>query len=60
MFLGPAGTGKFTSSLRSRDNADGKKIDRVILSRPAVEAGEKLDFFWRHERKSRSLFKTFV
>ena len=33
-----------------------KKVERVILSRPAVEAGEKLGFLtWRYERKSRSV-----
>ena len=33
-----------------------KKIDRVILSRPAVEAGEKLGFLpGDYERKSRSI-----
>ena len=45
MSLGPAGTGKsYLSSICWCKNIDGKKIDRVILSRPAVEAGEKLGF----------------
>ena len=35
---------KFFGSIRSNYIIDGKKIDRVILSRPAVEAGEKLGF----------------
>ena len=43
--MGPAGTGKkFFSSIRGSNIVNGKKIDRVILSRPAVEAGEKLGF----------------
>ena len=43
--LGPAGTGKkFFSSISSSNDAFRKKIERVILSRPAVEAGEKLGF----------------
>ena len=45
MSLGPAGTGKkFFSSICCSNIINGKKIDRVILSRPAVEAGEKLGF----------------
>ena len=35
---------KFFSGLCWSNYADGEKIDRVILSRPAVEAGEKLGF----------------
>ena len=35
---------KFFSSFCCCDFINGKKIDRVILSRPAVEAGEKLGF----------------
>ena len=42
--LGPTGRKKFFSSFCSCDFVVGKKIDRVILSRPAVEAGEKLGF----------------
>ena len=42
---GPAGTGKtFFSSCGSFNNAIGQKIERIILSRPAVEAGERLGF----------------
>ena len=45
MSLGPAGTGKkFFSCVSCNNFINGKKIDRVILSRPAVEAGEKLGF----------------
>ena len=42
--LGPAGTEKFFSCLCCNYDAYGKKIAKVILSRPAVEAGEKLGF----------------
>ena len=35
---------KFFSSFCCNNFINGKKIDRVILSRPAVEAGEKLGF----------------
>ena len=43
--LGPAGTGKsFLAVSVGVSMLMEKKIDRVILSRPAVEAGEKLGF----------------
>ena len=45
MSLGPAGTGKsFLAVSVAVTLLIEKKIDRVILSRPAVEAGEKLGF----------------
>jgi len=45
MTLGPAGTGKsFLAVSVAITLLIEKKIDRVILSRPAVEAGEKLGF----------------
>ena len=45
MSLGPAGTGKsFLAVSVAITLLMEKKIDRVILSRPAVEAGEKLGF----------------
>ena len=45
MALGPAGTGKsFLAVSVAVTLLMEKKIDRVILSRPAVEAGEKLGF----------------
>ncbi len=45
MSLGPAGTGKsFLAVSVAITFLMEKKIDRVILSRPAVEAGEKLGF----------------
>ncbi len=43
--LGPAGTGKsFLAVSVAITQLMEKKVDRVILSRPAVEAGEKLGF----------------
>ena len=46
MSLGPAGTGKtFLAVAVAITLLIEKKIERVILSRPAVEAGEKLDFY---------------
>ena len=43
--LGPAGTGKTYIAVAMAVNAFiNKKVDRIILSRPAVEAGEKLGF----------------
>ena len=45
MALGPAGTGKsFLAVSVAITLLMEKKVDRVILSRPAVEAGEKLGF----------------
>ena len=45
MTLGPAGTGKsFLAVSVAVTMLIEKKIERVILSRPAVEAGEKLGF----------------
>ncbi len=45
MSIGPAGTGKsFLAVSVAITLLMEKKIDRVILSRPAVEAGEKLGF----------------
>ena len=45
MSLGPAGTGKsFLAVSVAITLLIEKKVDRVILSRPAVEAGEKLGF----------------
>ncbi len=45
MSLGPAGTGKsYLAVSVAVTMLIEKKIDRVILSRPAVEAGERLGF----------------
>ena len=50
---GPAGTGKtFLAVAVGLTMLLEKKIERIILSRPAVEAGERLGFTWGHERKS--------
>ena len=43
--LGPAGTGKtYLAVAMARGAAEAGRIDRIILSRPAVEAGERLGF----------------
>ena len=45
MAIGPAGTGKsFLAVSVAITLLMEKKVERVILSRPAVEAGEKLGF----------------
>ncbi len=43
--LGPAGTGKsYCAAALAAEALDSGKIDRIILTRPAVEAGEQLGF----------------
>ncbi|MCW2236104.1 PhoH family protein [Azospirillum canadense] len=43
--LGPAGTGKTYLAISSAVEAlEGGKVDRIVLSRPAVEAGESLGY----------------
>ena len=43
--LGPAGTGKtYLAVAKAVENLLAGRIDRIILSRPAVEAGEQLGF----------------
>jgi len=43
--IGPAGTGKtYLAMAMAMDYINKGKVDRVILTRPAVEAGEKLGF----------------
>ena len=43
--LGPAGTGKtYLAVAKAVEKMIGGEVDRVILSRPAVEAGEQLGF----------------
>jgi hypothetical protein len=37
-----------------------KQVKRIILTRPAVEAGKTWDFFRRYERKTRSLHAALV
>lgn len=42
---GPAGVGKtYVCATMAAQAIDGKKIDKIIITRPAVEAGEKLGF----------------
>ena len=43
--IGPAGTGKtYLAMAKAVQALQGKQVNRIILSRPAVEAGEKLGF----------------
>ena len=43
--IGPAGTGKtYLAVALAVDHLLNEKVDRIILIRPAVEAGEKLGF----------------
>jgi phosphate starvation-inducible PhoH-like protein len=43
--IGPAGTGKtYLAVAKAVQALQSKKVNRIILSRPAVEAGEKLGF----------------
>src|SRR3984957_10339345 len=43
--LGPAGTGKtFLAIAKAVEALEGGKVQRIVLSRPAVEAGESLGF----------------
>ena len=43
--LGPAGTGKtFLAVAKAVSEMSEGKVDRIILTRPAVEAGENLGF----------------
>ncbi len=43
--LGPAGTGKtYVAVAKAVESLKKRKVERIILSRPAVEAGERLGF----------------
>ena len=43
--IGPAGTGKtYLAMAKAVQALQGKQVDRIILTRPAVEAGERLGF----------------
>src|SRR5215469_14579216 len=43
--LGPAGTGKtYLAVAKAVDALEGGRVNRIVLSRPAVEAGETLGF----------------
>ena len=55
--VGPAGTGKtYLAVAQAVAMLQAGKVDRIVLSRPAVEAGERLGFPpRRHEREGRSL-----
>ena len=58
--VGPAGTGKtYLAVAMAAQMLISGKVDRIILSRPAVEAGERLGFFaGRPARKNRSVSGT--
>ena len=55
--IGPAGTGKtYLAMAMAVAELERKEFSRIILARPAVEAGEKLGFLpWRLARKSQSV-----
>jgi phosphate starvation-inducible PhoH-like protein len=43
--IGPAGTGKtWWAASRAAEALDGKEIERIVVTRPAIEAGESLGF----------------
>lgn len=43
--LGPAGTGKsWLAVMRAAEALDNKRISKIVITRPALEAGEKLGF----------------
>lgn len=43
--IGPAGTGKtYLAMAKAMQALQGKRVNRIILTRPAVEAGERLGF----------------
>lgn len=43
--VGPAGTGKtYLAALRAAEALDKKRIEKIVVTRPAVEAGESLGF----------------
>ncbi len=60
--IGPAGTGKtYIAVADAVEKITSGAVDKIILSRPAVEAGEQLGFFtWRLKRKNRSLSQTII
>ena len=59
--LGPAGTGKSFLAVSVGITMLMEKIERVILSRPAVDWRKiRILASWRYERKSRPIFKTAV
>jgi len=43
--IGPAGTGKtFLATVQAVRHLQGRKVERIVLTRPAIEAGERLGF----------------
>ena len=53
--IGPAGTGKtYLAMAKAVQALQNKQVSRIILTRPAVEAGERLGFLPGHARARRS------
>lgn len=59
--LGPAGTGKtYLAVVMAVMALRNNEVDKLILTRPAVEAGERLGFYLVIYKKNRSIFKTAI
>ena len=56
--IGPAGTGKTYLAMAMAITAfKNNEVNRIILTRPAIEAGEKLGFCREIAAESRSVFE---
>jgi phosphate starvation-inducible PhoH-like protein len=51
VFCRSAGTGKYTGVAMAVKALKEKQVKRIILTRPAVEAGETWVSSWRYEEK---------
>ncbi len=59
--VGPAGTGKtFLAVVYAAKQLRKGNVKRIVLTRPAVEAGESLGFLPGDLKESRSIFKTII
>src|SRR5699024_11315813 len=59
--IGPAGTGKtYLAVVMAVAALKRREVDRLILTRPAVEAGESLGFLPGEDRKSTRLNSSHV
>ena len=57
--IGPAGTGKTYLAMAMAITAlKNNEVNKIILTRPAIEAGENLAFAGRFAEQGRSLLKT--
>ncbi len=57
--IGPAGSGKtYLAMAKAIQSLQAKQVNRIILTRPAVEAGERLGFYQAHFMKK--LIHTYV